>query len=120
LNVKIQIVLFSIQQNLIDLFCFTGRMVRALESFGIVPLQFRLDSKRPDLSKLDSLLGLLSAECNFFSLQANTVSEARKGGKELNHLLALIRDGPGERDDELLIIICIFFCTIFWLLFCKC
>jgi hypothetical protein len=27
-------------------------MVRALESFGIVPLQFRLDAKRPDLSKV--------------------------------------------------------------------
>ncbi len=39
-----------------------GRMVQALESFGIVPLQFRLDAKRPDLTKLDSLLGLLSAE----------------------------------------------------------
>ncbi len=29
-----------------------GRMVTALESLGIVPLQFRLDSKRPDLTKV--------------------------------------------------------------------
>lgn len=36
-----------------------GRMVKALESMGIIPLQFRLDGKRPDLTKLDSLLGNL-------------------------------------------------------------
>ncbi len=34
-----------------------GRMVRALESFGIVPLQFRLDATRPDLSKVSKNRG---------------------------------------------------------------
>ncbi len=34
-----------------------GRMVKALENMGITPLQFKLDGKRPDLTKLDSLLG---------------------------------------------------------------
>jgi len=29
----------------------TGRMVSALEQIGIVPLQFKLDAKRPDLTK---------------------------------------------------------------------
>ena len=43
-----------------------GRMVQALESFGIVPLQFKLDSKRPDLTKMDSVLGILSSESNVF------------------------------------------------------
>ena len=43
-----------------------GRMVQALESFGIVPLQFKLDAKRPDLTKMDSVLGILSSESNVF------------------------------------------------------
>jgi hypothetical protein len=43
-----------------------GRMVQALESFGIVPLQFKLDAKRPDLTKMDSFLGILSSESNVF------------------------------------------------------
>ncbi len=71
-----------------------GRMVRALEDFGIVPLQFRLDSKRPDLSKLDSLLGLLSAETNFFSVQAKTLAEARRAGSSVATLVHTIREGP--------------------------
>lgn len=37
-----------------------GRMVTALESMGFSPIQFRLDGRRPDLSKLDSLLGVIS------------------------------------------------------------
>jgi hypothetical protein len=37
-----------------------GRMVSALESMGFSPIQFRLDGRRPDLSKLDSLLGVIS------------------------------------------------------------
>lgn len=71
-----------------------GRMVRALESFGIVPLQFRLDSKRPDLTKLDSLLGLLSAETNFFSIQANALAQSHAVGRSIEEMLAQIREGP--------------------------
>ena len=56
-----------------------GRMVKSLENLGIVPLQFRLDSHRPDLTKVDTLLGLLSSECSFFSIQvdalANVIAE---------------------------------------------
>ena len=37
-----------------------GRMVTALESMGFSPILFRLDGRRPDLSKLDSLLGVIS------------------------------------------------------------
>jgi hypothetical protein len=40
---------------------------------GIVPLQFKLDGKRPDLTKLDSLLGLLASESSFFSKKAASV-----------------------------------------------
>lgn len=50
-----------------------GRMVTALESLGIVPLQYKLDGKRPDLTKLDSLLGSLASESSFF---ADHVSES--------------------------------------------
>jgi hypothetical protein len=71
-----------------------GRMVRALEEFGIEPLQFRLDSKRPDLTKLDSLLGLLSAEANFFSIQANALVESQARGCAIADLVAQIREGP--------------------------
>lgn len=71
-----------------------GRMVRALESFGIVPLQFRLDAKRPDLTKLDSLLGLLAAECNFFSVQVEAVSKALRSGASVDQLVTQIREGP--------------------------
>ena len=34
-----------------------GRMVQSLENMGIEVLQFRLDGKRPDLTKMDTLLG---------------------------------------------------------------
>lgn len=46
-----------------------GRMVQALENMGLVPLQFRLDANRPDLQKLDSLLGLLATESSTFTSQ---------------------------------------------------
>ena len=40
-----------------------GRMVKALENMGIEPILFRLDSNRPDLQKLDSLLGMSVVWC---------------------------------------------------------
>eukprot|EP01125_Pyxidicula_operculata_P021810 TRINITY_DN865_c3_g1_i1.p1 TRINITY_DN865_c3_g1~~TRINITY_DN865_c3_g1_i1.p1 ORF type:complete len:728 (+),score=208.85 TRINITY_DN865_c3_g1_i1:36-2219(+) len=43
-----------------------GRMVKSLENLGIDVLQFRLDGKRPDLTKMDTLLGLLGSESSFF------------------------------------------------------
>jgi hypothetical protein len=51
-----------------------GRMVQALENMGLVPLQFRLDSNRPDLQKLDSLLGLLATESSTFTSQIDGIS----------------------------------------------
>jgi len=46
-----------------------GRMVSALENMGIEVLQFRLDGRRPDLTKMDTLLGLLSSESSHFPVQ---------------------------------------------------
>jgi hypothetical protein len=43
-----------------------GRMVTALEMMGVEVLTFRLDGARPDLTKLDSLLGILSSENSGF------------------------------------------------------
>lgn len=60
-----------------------GRMVRALESLGIEPLQFRLDSRRPDLTKVDTLLGLLSAESEHFSSRATELASLLAKGVPL-------------------------------------
>ncbi len=46
-----------------------GRMVRSLENLGIVPLQFRLDSHRPDLTKV--CVGGESVGCMNFMLYAS-------------------------------------------------
>eukprot|EP00027_Filamoeba_sp_ATCC50430_P010702 CAMPEP_0168550998 /NCGR_PEP_ID=MMETSP0413-20121227/5936_1 /TAXON_ID=136452 /ORGANISM="Filamoeba nolandi, Strain NC-AS-23-1" /LENGTH=724 /DNA_ID=CAMNT_0008581491 /DNA_START=70 /DNA_END=2241 /DNA_ORIENTATION=- len=60
-----------------------GRMVTALENMGITPLQFRLDGKRPDMTKLDSLLGLLASESAGFPQQVkNYQSTFEKGGTQ--------------------------------------
>jgi len=54
-----------------------GRMVRALESHGIQKIiQFRLEGSRPDLTKLDTILGLLAAESKQFPDQVKVLMEA--------------------------------------------
>jgi hypothetical protein len=68
-------------------------MVKALENMGIVPLQFRLDGNRPDLQKLDSLLGLLATESSSFSTQINELaSQIREKG--LSQVLRDIVETP--------------------------
>jgi len=58
-----------------------GRMVRALESMGIDRIiQFRLEGSRPDLTKLDTILGLLAAECKQFPQQVQALMDAFKLG----------------------------------------
>lgn len=44
----------------------TGQMCTALERLGIHPAQFRLDARRPDLTKLDAMVGLLSTQTEGF------------------------------------------------------
>jgi len=54
-----------------------GRMVRALEHLGITRIiQFRLEGSRPDLTKLDTILGLLAAECKQFPEQVKALVDA--------------------------------------------
>lgn len=43
-----------------------GRMASALEVMGIQALVFKLDSRRPDLTKLDQILAALQAQTDFF------------------------------------------------------
>jgi len=51
-----------------------GRMVKSLENMGFEVLQFRLDGNRPDLTKLDTLLGLLSSESTDFPSQVTALA----------------------------------------------
>jgi len=51
-----------------------GRMVKSLEHMGFEVLQFRLDGNRPDLTKLDTLLGLLSSESVDFPKQVQALT----------------------------------------------
>jgi len=58
-----------------------GRMVRALESLGITKIiQFRLEGGRPDLTKLDTILGLLAAESRQFPDQIRVLVGAYEMG----------------------------------------
>ena len=88
-----------------------GRMVKSLENLGIVPLQFRLDSHRPDLTKVDTLLGLLASECSFFPVQVDAVAQAlRRSESRLAAALEQMKDLPfpdqplgkqgGEEEEE--------------------
>ncbi len=70
-------------------------MVKSLENLGIVPLQFRLDSHRPDLTKVDTLLGLLASECSFFPVQVDAVAQAlRRSECRLAAALEQMKDLP--------------------------
>lgn len=69
-----------------------GRMVQALEQFGIIPLQFRLDGSLPDLTKIDSLLGLLSSESEFFSTQSEEMAEMFEAKAPLADVLQKLRN----------------------------
>ncbi|XP_078618031.1 uncharacterized protein LOC144885788 [Branchiostoma floridae x Branchiostoma japonicum] len=52
-----------------------GQMVNELKNQGLDPLQFKLDSSRPDLTKLDNLLGLLSMESKSFDEEVTEMEE---------------------------------------------
>lgn len=53
-----------------------GRMVAALEALGVRKIiQFRLDSTRPDLTKLDTLLGILASESSYFPEQIRILTQ---------------------------------------------
>jgi U-box domain len=76
-----------------------GRMVQALESFGIAPLQFRLDATRPDLTKVDSLLGILASETEHFSTLSHTLASLLDDGADLRDVVHKLRAGFGRAGD---------------------
>lgn len=55
-----------------------GQMVRALKDKGYSPLQFKLDDHKPDLTKLDSLIALLSLETTDFDDEVLTTEQKIK------------------------------------------
>lgn len=48
-------------------------MVDQLKAAGFDPLQFRLEGTRPDLSKLDTILGTLSTDSGSFDARLQTM-----------------------------------------------
>lgn len=68
-----------------------GRMVAACEHLGCPPtLTFKLDARRPDLQKLDTILGMLQAETASFPRLVQRLA-GRSGGAA---------DGKAEADDR--------------------
>ena len=60
-----------------------GRMVAALEALGVKKIiQFRLDSTRPDLTKLDTLLGILASESSYFPQQIRVLVDVFEKARE--------------------------------------
>jgi len=51
----------------------TGVIKRRLDSVEINARQFRLDKQRPDTSKFDALLGLVTLETTFSQLRLNEI-----------------------------------------------
>jgi len=68
-----------------------GRMVLALEEHGIIPLQFCLDASRPDLTKVDSLLGMMASECPFFQEKSLEIAQMLADGAPLAELVSKYR-----------------------------
>jgi len=69
-----------------------GRMVTALESMGFSPIQFRLDGRRPDLTKLDSLLGVISLRSSFMYSEIERIANAFLESKDRKRLLTDVGD----------------------------
>jgi len=56
-----------------------GKMFSNIKSsLGFEPLQFRFSKNRPDLTKLDSLLGFLSSESAFFQSECTAMATLSK------------------------------------------
>ena len=60
-----------------------GQMVKELKNLNIFPMQFVFSQARPDLTKLDSLLGLLSSSSSAFNDEvAGTIAQLKNNGLE--------------------------------------
>jgi len=56
-----------------------GTIKDRLEGEGITAQQFRLDKERPDTSKFDALLGLVSLETSFILIRSSTIKDILQG-----------------------------------------
>jgi hypothetical protein len=75
-----------------------GQMVVNLEAMGYSVMLFRLDSRRPDLQKMDSLLGLLSSESEVFSASVTEmISSVGPLLSEDEKVASLIRASPQSK-----------------------
>lgn len=73
-----------------------GGLVPNLRAAGHRPLQFRLDRERPDLTKLDSILGhLAAAGANFNEQLAATEAEIKEKGLQTVFEEVALKMGPG-------------------------
>jgi hypothetical protein len=63
-----------------------GRMVTALEAQGFSPIQFRLDGRRPDLTKLDSLLGVISLRSTFMYSEIERIASEFASNADIKKL----------------------------------
>eukprot|EP00743_Colponemidia_sp_Colp-15_P008364 GILK01009085.1.p1 GENE.GILK01009085.1~~GILK01009085.1.p1 ORF type:complete len:867 (-),score=139.86 GILK01009085.1:66-2666(-) len=73
---------------------FKGQMRQELEDIGVHPLQFTLDKARPDLSKFDSILGILSNQVLSFRQEETALPSPCPLASADGHLL------NGEVEDE--------------------
>jgi hypothetical protein len=74
-------------------------MVNELNGMGYSPLQFKLEGSRPDLSKLDNLFGLLSADSATFEEELVATEKRVKEdgvGRVFQTLKKALTDGAEE------------------------
>jgi hypothetical protein len=78
-----------------------GYMTPQLETLGIPTLRFVMNGQRPDLTKIDALLGLLASESAFFQEQASLLAKdiEQKGVAQV--IQDVNENTPGDEDEIL-------------------
>lgn len=79
-----------------------GQMVRALRALELPHRQFKLDQRRPDLTKIDNILGLMAVDGSLFDERVATVTSwlAETTLSELTpRVRELVAEAAGHPDD---------------------
>ncbi|KAK7101600.1 uncharacterized protein [Littorina saxatilis] len=76
-----------------------GQMVSALQTKGYKPLEFRLEGSRPDLSKLDNLFGLLSADSADFDDEL-AIAEQRIKTEGIAKVYDTLKKGLQDKNED--------------------
>ena len=75
-----------------------GQMVSKLHKMGYEPLQYKFHQSAPDLTKLDTLFGLLPAESSKFEDQVSEVEKKIKSQGVVHVFEQLtVKDGPASK-----------------------